>query len=222
VQSRGDERRSMFHVGLEHTAATEESLASLLRVFEIREAEVKEHGHATTEIPSAEISALLESIGISCSSGELEALCAQLQHIAGHIGTPHLCSCRRTEIPAFSSCPLIPLSCPRHRSPHRLRSLPHHPPAAACQTQFRPRHSLLPTSQVLASHPPDELGFCPFKCKRHQFSQNSNRNTLRMIRRPQSPLPLPCPKVGGQKCPRLRPWRQQTRAVQHTPPLTCR
>jgi hypothetical protein len=77
----------MFHLGLEHAVVTEESLASLLRVFEIRETEVKEHGHATTEIPSAEISSLLESIGISCSSGELEALCAQLQHIAGHIGT---------------------------------------------------------------------------------------------------------------------------------------
>jgi hypothetical protein len=86
---RGDERSSTWHAGLEHSSATEESLASLLRVFEIREAEVKEHGHATTEIPSAEISALLESLGISCSSGELEALCAQLQHIAGHIGAPH-------------------------------------------------------------------------------------------------------------------------------------
>ena len=77
---------SRWHVGLEHPAATEAELAALLEVFEVREAEVKEHGHASTDIPSGEIAALLESIGISCSSGELEALYAQLQQVAGRIG----------------------------------------------------------------------------------------------------------------------------------------
>ena len=75
-----------WHIGLEHLPEAEVHLALLLEVFEMREAEIKEYGHASSEIPSAEIAEVLESIGVSCSSGELEALCDQLQHIAGRIG----------------------------------------------------------------------------------------------------------------------------------------
>ncbi len=85
--SPGAEAAGKLHLGLLHAAAAEADLAALLEVFEVREAEVKEHGHATSEIPSSELDALLQSIGISCSSEELEALCAQLQHVAGHVGT---------------------------------------------------------------------------------------------------------------------------------------
>jgi hypothetical protein len=77
---------------LEHLPEAEARLALLLHVFEIREAEIKEHGHATSEIPSAEIAEVLESIGVACSSGELEALCGQLQHIAGRIGDARVAS----------------------------------------------------------------------------------------------------------------------------------
>jgi hypothetical protein len=75
-----------LHTGLVNLSATEGALSSLLEVFQTRVAEVKEHGHATTEVPIGDIAAVLESIGISCSVAELEALCGQLHHIAGHIG----------------------------------------------------------------------------------------------------------------------------------------
>lgn len=69
-----------------NVGAAEARLAALLHVFEIREAEAKEHGHAVCKVPSAELVDVLQCIGVSCSSGELEAMCAQLQHIAGRIG----------------------------------------------------------------------------------------------------------------------------------------
>jgi hypothetical protein len=116
-----------WHVGLEHPAATEAELAALLEVFEVRETEVKEHGHASTDIPSGEIAALLESIGISCSSGELEALYAQLQQVAGRIGEiDHLFIYSHTltidiELQTFSLCTL--------QHPPAISSLPSPPPA---------------------------------------------------------------------------------------------
>ena len=75
------------HGGQLTLGAAEARLAALLQVFEIREAEAKEHGHAVCKVPSAELVDVLQCIGVSCSSGELEAMCTQLQHIAGRIGT---------------------------------------------------------------------------------------------------------------------------------------
>jgi hypothetical protein len=43
-------RGGSAHIGLVHSAVAEAELAALLGVFEVRDAETKEHGHATTEV----------------------------------------------------------------------------------------------------------------------------------------------------------------------------
>lgn len=90
--------------------AAEARLAALLHVFEIREAEAKEHGHAVCKVPSAELVDVLQCIGVSCSSGELEAMCAQLQHIAGRIGAHEI------------SALIVDTACRIVQRPHMKRS----------------------------------------------------------------------------------------------------
>ncbi len=157
--SPGVEMAGKSHLGLLHTAAAEADLAALLEVFELREAEVKEHGHATSEVPSAELDDLLQSIGISCSSGELEALCAQLQHIAGRIGTGRsqalyaliFLDCTALHCNLFSLPPpphLATLSCARYRCSHRRHRCAHHPPPNPQQTRCRRHHRCLPRREI--------------------------------------------------------------------------
>ncbi len=66
------------------------------------------------------------------------------------------------------------------------------------------------------------LASAPSNVRRNHLPALQNCNTLRMIHRPRSPPPLPCPRAAARPLRRLLPCSLRTPARPYTRPSTCR